>query len=77
MPVEIKIKLPEKMIQALDLAAEREGNNTTVNQVIRRAINFYLKRKHGINFREIDSILEAEGGLVGTPNSSGGGGAPA
>ena len=68
----IKIKLPEKMIQALNLAAEREGNDTTVNQVIRRAINFYLKRKHGINFRQMDSASEAEGGIAGTPNSSGG-----
>ena len=67
----MKIKFPAKMSQALDLAAEREGNDTTVRQVIRRAIKFYLEERHGIDYRQIDSISEAEGGQAGTPNTSG------
>ncbi len=68
----MKIRLPAKMSQALNLAAEREAKDTTVPQVIRRAIDFYLRKQCGINYRQIHLIIEAEGGQVGIPNSSGG-----
>ena len=68
----MKIRLPVKMSQALDLAAEREANDTTVAQVIRRAIDFYLTERHGINYRQINRIIEEKNWQPVAPNSSGG-----